>query len=163
MELLIFGFTHMQIAGLILMVVMLPLLFNTLYILSLANKSKLWPKVKGNIVTVYNYVSSREMFLEYCYQIQGKEYKNKRIFFTNSNHYERKSAREFEKKYSEGQEVEVYYNPNKHSTSVIEPGRKDGVLVSILLTVIFFLFGYIAFFDQELFTEITEKLFQLFS
>nr|WP_247653719.1 DUF3592 domain-containing protein [Flavobacterium sp. CS20] len=71
--------------------------------------------------------------------------------------------REFRSKYSPGQQVEVFYNPNKPKMAVLEPGRKDGIVLAVVITSVSFIYGYIAFFNQDLYTEITEKLFQLFN
>jgi len=155
--------TQYQTAGLIVMVVILPLLLNTMYIWYLANKSKQWPKVQGTIKTVNIHGSEIQMDLEYNYQVQGETHKNKRIFFTNSKYYKKSRAIEFEKKYHEGQEVSVFYNPNKHHMSVLEPGRKDGVISGIILLALLFALGYIAFFNEALLTTILNQQFQLFN
>jgi hypothetical protein len=155
--------TQYQTAGLILMLVISPLLINTLYIWYLANQSKLWSKVQGTIQTIDIAASEIKMSLEYSYQVQGEAYKNKRIFFTNSKYYKKSRTIEFEKKYQEGQQVSVFYNPNKHRMAVLEPGRKDGVISGIIFLALFFALGYIAFFNEALFTIIINQLFQLFN
>lgn len=163
METVIQNLTQYQTAGLILMVVVLPLLLNTLYIWYLANKSKQWPKVSGTIQNINIAASELKMHLEYSYQVKGETYKNKRIFFTNSKYYKKAQAKEFEKKYQEGQQVHVFYNPNKHSMAVLEPGRKDGFISAIILLALLFSLGYIAFFNEALFTTIINQLFQTFN
>ena len=152
METVFQNLTQYQITGLILMVVILPLLLNTMYIWYLANQSKQWPKVQGTIQTVNIHGSEIQMDLEYSYQVQGETHKNKRIFFTNSKYYKKSRAIEFEKKYKEGQQVSVFYNPNKHRMAVLEPGRKDGVISGVIFLALFFALGYIAFFNEALLT-----------
>ncbi|GAA4804954.1 DUF3592 domain-containing protein [Litoribaculum gwangyangense] len=144
--------TDYQTTGLIIMLIISPLLINTLYIWYLANQSKRWPKVEGTIQTVNIHGSEIQMDLEYSYQVQGETHKNKRIFFTNSKYYKKNRAIEFEKKYREGQQVNVFYNPNKHRMAVLEPGRKDGVISAIILLTLFFTLGYVAFFNPALIT-----------
>lgn len=152
-----------QILGLILWVAMLLVLINSLYAWYLANQSKLWPKAKGTIESIKSYNNAKKMIFEYGYQVQGTVYKNQRIFFSNSKQYRLKHIREFRSKYSPGQQVEVFYNPNKPKMAVLEPGRKDGIVLAVVITSVSFVYGYIAFFNQDLYTEITEKLFQLFN
>lgn len=152
-----------QILGLILLVAMLLVLINSIYIWHLANQSKLWPKVRGTMESIKSYNNAKKMIFEYGYQVQGTVYKNQRIFFSNSKQYKLKHIREFRRKYSQGQQVEVFYNPNKPKMAVLEPGRKDGVALAVAITSVSFIYGYIAFFNQDLYTEITEKLFQLFN
>jgi len=151
METFLSELTQYQTADLIVMVVILPLLLNTLFIWYLANKSKQWPKVQGTIQIVNIHGSEIQMDLEYNYQVQGETHKNKLIFFTNSKYYKKSRAVEFEKKYQEGQQVNVFYNPNKHRMAVLEPGRKDGVISAIILLALVFSLGYIAFFNEALF------------
>lgn len=152
METVFQNLTQYQKAGLILMVVILPLLIHTMYLWYLANQSKLWPKVQGTIQTVNISASEIKMSLEYSYQVQGETYKNQRIFFTNSKYYKKNHAKEFEKKYQEGQQVSVFYNPIKHSMAVLEPGRKGGLISGMFLLALFFFLGYIAFFNEALLT-----------
>lgn len=163
METFLSELTQYQTAGLIVMAVTLPLLLNALYIWYLANKSKQWPKVSGTIQTINIAASELKMHLEYSYQVKGETYKNKRIFFTNSKYYKKERAKEFEEKYKEGQQVSVFYNPNKHSMAVLEPGRSHGVISAIVLLVLLFSLGYIAFFNEALFITIINQLFQMFN
>ncbi|MEZ4855002.1 MAG: DUF3592 domain-containing protein [Gelidibacter sp.] len=157
------GLTQYQITGLILMMVILPLLLNTMYIWYLANKSKLWPKVQGTIQTINISASEIKMNLEYSYQVQGEAFKNQRVFFANTKYYKKNRAIEFEKKYQEGQQVNVFYNPNKPSMAVLEPGRKDGVILAIILTVLIFSLGYIAFFNEAILANLLNQQFQIFN
>ncbi|WP_339918250.1 DUF3592 domain-containing protein [Yeosuana marina] len=152
-----------EILGLILLVVIISILINSIYMWHLANQSKLWPKVKGTVESIKSYNNAKRMIFEYGYQVQDIVYKNQRIFFSNSKQYRLKHIREFRRKYSQGQQVEVFYNPNNPKIAVLEPGRKDGVVLAVVISALSFMYGYIAFFNQELHTEITEKLFQLFN
>lgn len=156
METIFSNLNKLQIVGLILMVIMLPLFIYAAHIWNLAHQSKFWPKANGVIEIVHGFIGSKRVLLEYRYEVNGIAYDHHRIFFTTSNDYPLKRAIQFKKEYHQGQEVIVFYHPKKPKMAVLQPGRKDGVLVSLFIGIVFFIFGYIAFFDQYLFIEIIQ-------
>ena len=86
----------------------------------------------------------------------GKPYKGNKAFFTNSfKNLGRDKTQTLVNRYPQGQEIEVYYNPEKHSISILEPGRKDGIYSSgLIMMTILFLLGVIALFDHTIITDL---------
>jgi hypothetical protein len=137
-----------QIASLILLGVSTPLLIVNIRYWVLADQSRGWPKVKGAVMEGFDFSISGALTFSYQYSVNGRLYSSKRPFFANSyKKLGREKTDELISKYSLGQEIDVYYNPSKPEMSVLEPGRKDGLLSAIILLAIFFLAGVITFYN----------------
>lgn len=140
-----------QIASFILLTISTPLLIVNIRYWVLADQSIDWPTVKGLVVEGFDFSISGALTFSYHYSVNGRMYSGKRPFFANSyKKLGREKTNELITKYSEGQEIEVYYNPSKPEMSVLEPGRKDGLLTGIVLLAIFFLVGIITFYNWML-------------
>lgn len=140
-----------QIASLILLGVSTPLLFANIRYWVLADQSRSWPKVKGLVIEGFDFSISGSLTFSYQYGVNEHMYSGKRPYFANSyKKLGREKTNELMSKYAEGQEIDVYYNPSKPEMSVLEPGRKDGLLTGIVLLTIFFLTGIITFYNWML-------------
>jgi hypothetical protein len=135
-----------QIASLILLGISTPLLIANIRYWMLADQSRRWPKVKGMVIEGFDFSISGALTFSYQYTVNGRMYSGKRPFFASSyKKLGREKTDELISKYAEGREIDVHYNPSKPEMSVLEPGRKDGLLTGIILLAIFFLAGIITF------------------
>lgn len=159
METFFSNFSVMERNGIILLAVSTPLMIWTLWNWHLSVRSKTWPKVKGEILDVA--ITRRPYLIKYQYRIAGKLYENDRIFFTNSREWERR-AKTFRNMYQKEQIVDIFYNPNNVKMAVLQPGRRDGLLTSILFLTAFITVGGMALYDPYSTQEYISKILQLF-
>lgn len=150
--------SHIQISGLIALLVALPFLIMSVRNLLLSKASKDWPKVNGIIKEIKDFGAEVKFKLVYEYVVEKNSYKSSRIIFSTSSTYHRYNAREFEKKYAIDQVVNVYYNPLKPKQAVLEPGRNDGSLAGVIMFGILMLLGGLAIFNQSLFYQLIDRL-----
>lgn len=146
----------MQRNGLLLLTVSLPLCMWTLWNWKLSLDSKTWPKVEGEIIEVP--VVRRSYLISYYYELRGIRYQGHRLFFTNSLEWERR-AKTIRNKYHAGQRVMVYYNPHNPKQTVLQPGRRDGLLTSLLFLGVFLFCGAIMVYAPALALEYISKIF----
>lgn len=144
--------SQIQISGLIALVVSTPFLIKSVRNFLLANASKQWPKVSGTILKAPEF--SRKYSLQYEYTVEKMLYKSNNICFTNSNRPINQRANEFEEKYALNKQVAVYYNPDNPKKAVLEPGRKDGLLLAIIFLGVLFVFGCLALLNQGLILQL---------
>ena len=159
METFFSNFGAMERNGMILLTISLPLLVWTLWNWHLSIRSRTWPKVKGEILDVA--ITRRPYLIKYQYHIAGKLYENDRIFFTNSREWERR-AKTFRNMYQKEQIVDIFYNPNNVKMAVLQPGRRDGLLTSILFLTAFIMVGGMALYDPYSTQEYISKILQPF-
>jgi hypothetical protein len=152
---------QIQISGLIALLVATPFLIKSVRNLYLANASKKWPKVSGAIHKISDFGSTKKFRLQYVYTLSKTAYKSNRIFFTNSNSAIKQRATEFEKKYTLHQIIDVFYNPKNPKQAVLEPGRKDGLLLAIIILSILFVFGCLAVFNPALLMQLIGPYFEI--
>lgn len=118
-----------------------------------ALRSKSWPKVTGIIRThdIHEHSSSDGSWytpiIKYGYKVRDVYYRGKTISFSLlpiSNNYD--SALRYTFKYKKGDEVRVYYNPDKHRESVLEPGSS---ILNLMIIVFLVLFDIVLIFFIE--------------
>jgi len=153
--------TQIQISGLIALLFSTPFLIKSVRNLYLNNASKQWPKVSGIIKEISDFGVKYRLLYEYT--VNRETYRNNTIVFTNSNTAVNKRAAEFDKKYALHQIVDVFYNPKNPKQAVLEHGRKDGFLFVIITLSALFVIGSLAVFNQALFLQLMDALFQLFN
>ncbi|MDW5290220.1 DUF3592 domain-containing protein [Formosa sp. PL04] len=151
--------TQIQVSGLIVVLVLTPFLIKSVRNFYLANASKHWPKISGTIKEMSGFGKKYSVLYEYT--VNRDTYKSNKICFTNTNAPVSESASEFEKKYALNQIINVFYNPQNPKQSVLEPGRKDGLLQSIIFLGILFVFGCLAVLYQDLFLQILDPYIQI--
>lgn len=151
--------SQIQISGLVALLVSTPFLIKSVRNFYLANASKQWPKVSGTITKAPEF--GRKFGLLYEYTVNRETYKSNKRCFTNSNRPIKQRANVFEEKYALNQIINVYYNPNNRKQAVLEPGRKDGLLLAIIFLGVMFVFGCLAVFNQALFLELIGPYFQI--
>jgi hypothetical protein len=116
-------------------------------------RSQAWPGTTGQIIFAdVKHVSDGEgndlyrPEVRYRYQVNGKQYHNRRITFKLQNPLEnmfgrdRRRAAEIVKQYAIGREVTVYYQPNRPKRATLEPGHSS---ISLLLLQVGFLAGIV--------------------
>ena len=129
----------------------------------LSNASKQWPKVSGKIIEISDFSSDSKYRLKYEYTLNRNTYNNSRIIFSTSKTYIKLRAREFENKYALNQIVNVFYNPKNPKQAVLEPGRNDGAVLVILLLFGLLILSSLAIFNQTVFLQMMNQLFQIFN
>lgn len=149
--------SQFQIAGIILLLIVIPLLYMSLRRWWWAKQSVHWPKVKGMVVKGLDFPLSRNLAFLYTYEINGAKYQGEQPFFANSfKNFPRKKATALINKYPEGKEVSVFYNPSNHKIATLEPGRKDGVNGALVLLILILALGFITYFRPDLLTELID-------
>jgi len=98
----------------------------------IADKSSEWPFVKGKITSSLlgkNISTYRrhprgapEISLYYEYEVNKITYIGNRIMYGYINNFFTSDAYRQSKVYPKGKVIKVYYNPNNHTLSVLEPG-----------------------------------------
>jgi hypothetical protein len=151
--------TQIQVSGLITLGVSTPFLIKSVRNLYLTNASKQWPKISGTIKEFPSHTGRFSMLYEYT--VNKNTYKSRKISYTNSRVPKNLRPSEFEKKYALHRIVDVFYNPNNPKQSVLEPGRKDGLLLAIIILSILFVFGCLAVFDPGFFLQLLGSYFQI--
>ncbi|MFV0593276.1 MAG: DUF3592 domain-containing protein [Draconibacterium sp.] len=151
-----------EMAGLILIVAMIPFIILSVKNLLLSKNAVHWPKVSGVISQIRDYGAEVKFSLAYTYAVNNIEYESSRIIFSSSTIYTRGYAIEFESKYSLHQKVEVYYNPEKPLQAVLEPGKTSAASSIIFLTILLAL-GALAFFNDALLLQLLDQFSQLFN
>lgn len=117
----------------------------------LANQSKQWLQTMGIIIEGFDISVSRLPFL-YEFEISGIKYQGKKPFIATSyKNLNVKKARELSENYAKGNKVTVFYNPSNPKQSVLEPGRKEGIIAALIVMIILFVFGFISQHQPSLF------------
>ncbi|TXE09061.1 DUF3592 domain-containing protein [Gelidibacter salicanalis] len=137
--------TQIQISGILALLVATPFLIKSVRNLYFTTISKQWPKISGTIKEVSDFGVKHRLLYEYT--VNRATYKSTNICYTNTNSPKHKNAREFEKRYTLNQIVDVFYNPNKPNQAVLEPGRKDDLVFAILMLSVLFVGGWVAVFQ----------------
>jgi hypothetical protein len=149
--------SQFQIAGIILLLVVTPLLVLNLRLFWWARQSMQWPKVNGVVVKGIIFRMHRSLDFLFTYELNGITYKGNKPFFYNSNKtLNVKKVADLMDKYPEGQRIVVYYNPLNHKIATLEPGRKDGVNGALLLLLFLFSLGLMAISSPGLISEIMD-------
>jgi hypothetical protein len=112
--------------------------------------SKHWPHAKAHIVSSGVYASGAgagatySPQVEYEFETGGKTYHSSKIRYLLHTFYNADAATEVEAPYPTGRTVEVSFDPQDPSKSVLEPGVPQGMWSQVLIPLFFFsLCGYI--------------------
>ena len=97
-----------------------------------------WPKARGNVIKSYvrTVPSTGSAYknvmpeVVYVYYVDGIKYEGNKIFFLEDGRGSSWSKKKVEK-YKVEQQIEVFYNPQDHRISVLEPG---GTIKGIFLS-----------------------------
>jgi len=121
------------------------LLFESISRLSDAQDSSGWPTTTGTVLEsdIHDSVWLQrkkaaephyQPTVEYVYTVDGTEYKNDRVSFTeHSGSTERSWAEDIVTRFPAGAEVTVYYKPGDPSAAVLDPGvDQDNYIVLII-------------------------------
>lgn len=103
--------------------------------------SPVWPKARGNVIKSYVRIASSTRSAHnnvmpevvYVYSVDGVNYEGNKIFFLEDGRGSAWSKKKVEK-YKVEQQIEVFYNPQDPSISVLEPG---GSVKGIFLSGVF--------------------------
>ncbi|RLA49984.1 MAG: hypothetical protein DRR42_14330, partial [Gammaproteobacteria bacterium] len=119
-----------------------------------ARASTSWPSVEGKVSksevrmqlasggeqSVNNPVTYHAD-IGYDYTVDGENFKGSRIAFGDLGTAERSDADAISDKYPLDISVTVYYKPNEHQVSLLEPGLRTSVWFPVFLGIPFLLIG----------------------
>lgn len=126
-----------QFAGVILLLIAVPLLIMHVRNWFLAKQSVFWPTCAGIVNKGLSFTMYGTLSFSYEYAVHGKQYKCNKPYFSGSfKNVGRKKENELINFYPLGKPVTVSYHPDKPQLSVLEPGRKEGVLSTIIQLII---------------------------
>ena len=124
----------------------------------IAGKSSEWPFVQGKIITSLlskNISSYRrhprgapEISFYYEYEVNQNTFTGNRVMYGYVNNFFTSDAYRQSKIYPKGKGVRVYYNPNKYTQSVLEPGIHfpyswNKILIALILMLpLYFIIKY---------------------
>jgi len=92
-----------------------------------ARKSASWPSVAGKIVRSETEAENDNMLpdIRFSYTIDGKDYQ-KLIEFPASTTPTQEFSKDYTKRFPQGADVKVFYNPDNHQQAILEPGQQPG-------------------------------------
>ncbi|MBP9926877.1 MAG: DUF3592 domain-containing protein [Cyclobacteriaceae bacterium] len=126
-----------QITGVILSLIAVPLLIMHVRNWFFATQSVGWPTCAGVVDKGLSFTIYGTLDFSYEYVVNGKTFKCNRPYLTGSfKNVGRKKENELINFYPVGKPVTVSYHPEKPQLSVLEPGRKEGVLSTIIQLII---------------------------
>lgn len=153
-----FNLQQHEIAGIIAQIIALPFIIMSVRKWWLANQSLQWQKTNGVIVKALNSSLSGVLEFLYSYEIKGISYEGKKPFFANSfKNLKGKRMWDLIKKYPEGKQVIVFYNPSNPKISTLEPGRKDGVITALIITTLLFVAGFVSQHYPNILFDVIDK------
>ncbi|MDP2924523.1 MAG: DUF3592 domain-containing protein [Candidatus Omnitrophota bacterium] len=123
-----------------------------LYIAIMGLRSKSWPLTTGKIIAsdVRKKVSggrrrtvSYQPYVLYEYYVGGNQMQSEQLAFGDRLQTSEKKAQKIIESYPAGKNVPVYYNPQKHTQSVLVAGNVMGVYVTLAFGFVFIALGVI--------------------
>jgi hypothetical protein len=81
--------------------------------------------------------------VDYQYQVDGQTITNNQIKFGENSYSSRRKAEEIAANYPLGQQVTVYYEPERPTNAVLEPGVSAGSYIVISIGALFLLISLI--------------------
>lgn len=152
-----------QIAGIIAQLIALPFIVVAAKKWWLANQSKQWLTTTGKVIIGLDFtISSGHLVFLYEYEINGITYQGKKPFFAISfKNLRGKKSWELIEKYPKGKQIDVFYNSANPKISILEPGRKDGVLSALLLLLFIFLLGFISYYRPSIIVAVIDYFLNL--
>jgi hypothetical protein len=119
-------------------------------ILQDARASTSWPTVQGGItsseVTVSSDSEGADSYspeVTYRFQIDGQIFASSQIKFGENSYGSRRKAQEIVNQYPVGKQVMVYYEPERPTNAVLEPGVSAGSYLVLGLGLFFTAIGLI--------------------
>jgi len=106
-------------------------------------RTKYWPKAIGEIVSSSlhesrrrtknkSYVNQYTADIEYVYSVQGNEYNSKKIKWSDHASTSESVHQDILDQYPVGQQVDVFYNPEKPSVGLLVPSVGSGTFIGLL-------------------------------
>ncbi len=117
-----------------------------------AQKSRSWPTAPGTVLgSRMESSQSRDedgdirttygATIQYKYLVDGQEFQGDRRTFSNVRTSSVRNTQKILARYPSGGSVDVYYDPDDPSSSVLEPGVGASTYILLLVAIGFFVFG----------------------
>jgi hypothetical protein len=110
-----------------------------------------WPSVEGQVVAAMvetkvdhdedGTTTSYSPRITYTYSVSGQQYASDQVVIGARRHYPSQARAEAKLAYQPGQQVTVYYNPDKPSQAVLEVGATRGAWGTLLIGIVFTILG----------------------
>jgi len=119
-----------------------------------------WSQTEGIITKSELYKSgggdssvSYEPLVEYQYEVDGKLYKSKRLYFGSSigSSFKKRKSQKYVNKFTTNTKTTVYYNQLNTKQSVLEPGIHSEILLLFVTGLLMFIIGYLSLLNPEFF------------
>ncbi len=81
--------------------------------------------------------------IQYEFSVRGRTYKSDRVIWGLHLWGARSASAEVTERYQNGEKVKVYYNPDNVGESVLDPGIKNGAILSLIVSIVPVLAGII--------------------
>lgn len=96
---------------------------------------------------------SYEPLVEYQYEVDGKLYKSKRIYFGSSigSSFKKRKSKKYINKFPTGTKATVYYNQLNIKQSVLETGIHSEILLLFATGLLMCIIGYLSILHPEFF------------
>jgi len=123
-------------------------------------KSENWSQTEGIITKSELYKTgggdssvTYEPLVEYQYEVDGKLYKSKRLYFGSSigSSFKKRKSQKYINKFPADTKVTVYYNQLNIKQSVIETGIHSEILGLFVTGILICICGYLAMLHPEFF------------
>jgi hypothetical protein len=125
-----------------------------LYYFRLAKQSKDWPSTTGIIISTGvsevlkasdHYETELKPQICYAYKVGDDSYMSSRIgIMPNSSAISSATASKLTIKYPKDAQVSVYYNPDRPSQAVLEPGVNGNLIAFLIVAILIFAISFIA-------------------
>lgn len=104
-----------------------------------ARKSQKWPCVDGKIERSIDASETEDLLpdIEFSYSVEGQQF-SQPMHFPSGTMPTPEFNNSYLKKYPEGSQIKVYYNPDQLDSATLEPGMANGdwmVLAAGLMTI----------------------------
>ena len=150
---------NIQVFGLIILIIGFAILCITVFAISNSVSAKEWSIIMGKVIKSDIYKSQfggesnagYRPDIAFEYTVNGEKYISDRLYYgvkiMSSFNWIR--SRKLIEKYPVNKEVKVYFNPNKPSESVVEPGIHFDLGVIFILAILFVIVGFLLYINSD--------------
>ena len=164
----LFNFNNIQVFGLIILIIGFAILCMTVIAISNSVSAKEWSIIMGKIIKSDIYElqfggESNATFrpdIAFEYNVNGEKYISDRLYYGVKimSSFNWIKSRKLVEKYPVNKEVKVYFNPNKPSESVVEPGIHVDLGVIFIFAIFFVICGFLLYINSDFVIKLFGKI-----